>query len=197
MTNTYRLSGGSGYGCYGWRERQLVPNTRPGGIEAGEPEYLVVLEADRVYYDSDGECFGVGSHRGYVYSATCRAATDEEARPLREALARREKAKEATEELDAICDRIRQEGERPYLPTGKINPEGEQIAGPGPDPYGGGWWIVAGDEWLWYIRNNGGDGNDWSVNNIRTGGAGAVGWRVPADRQVVDRIRALWSKISD
>lgn len=27
---------------------------------------------------------------------------------------------------------------------------------------------------LWFVQNNGADGDDWSINNIRTGGAGAV-----------------------
>ncbi|MBK7814503.1 MAG: hypothetical protein IPJ52_09450 [Rhodocyclaceae bacterium] len=28
-------------------------------------------------------------------------------------------------------------------------------------------------------QNNGMDGDNWSANNVRTGGAGAIGWRMP------------------
>lgn len=51
------------------------------------PEYLYVLTASRRYYREDGMSFGVGDESGYVYSATCRPATEEEAQPLREQLA--------------------------------------------------------------------------------------------------------------
>ena len=32
-------------------------------------------------------------------------------------------------------------------------------------------------EYIWAVTNNGMDGHDWSRNNIRTGGAGAIGHR--------------------
>ncbi len=42
----------------------------------------------------------------------------------------------------------------------------------GADIYGGGAWLhMAGDD-LYYVRNNGMDGDNWSYNNYRTGGAG-------------------------
>lgn len=46
--------------------------------------------------------------------------------------------------------------------------------------YGGGDWFVASPDrkTLWYIRNNGMDGDSWSNNNVRTGGAGAMGWKL-------------------
>ena len=33
------------------------------------------------------------------------------------------------------------------------------------------------DEYIWIIENNGADGDNWSLNNVRTGGAGAIGKR--------------------
>jgi len=45
--------------------------------------------------------------------------------------------------------------------------------------YGGGTWVVLepNGNYFWYVINNGHDGDDWSQNNIQTGGAGAIGYR--------------------
>jgi hypothetical protein len=47
--------------------------------------------------------------------------------------------------------------------------------------YGGGSWVVIepDEQHFWYVDNNGADGDDWSHNNVQTGGAGALGWRLP------------------
>jgi hypothetical protein len=62
-------------------------------------------------------------------------------------------------------------------------PEGHhQIAAPELmstwNPYGGGDWFCVTDEYAWYVKNNGADGDFWGHNNVRTAGAGAIGWRV-------------------
>lgn len=59
----------------------------------------------------------------------------------------------------------------------------------GPDIYGGGAWLhVDGDD-LFYVRNNGMDGDDWSRNNYPTGGAGAICYRIPGSAHLVAEIR--------
>lgn len=40
-------------------------------------------------------------------------------------------------------------------------------------PFGGGAWVLQEGNDLWYVKNNGADGDDWSQNNVITGGAGA------------------------
>ncbi len=47
------------------------------------PRWLMIVTADQRYIREDGMSFGVGDDRGYVYSATARVATDEEAAPLK------------------------------------------------------------------------------------------------------------------
>ena len=54
--------------------------------------------------------------------------------------------------------------------------------------YGGGEWFVIGEERIWHVRNNGTDGGDWSLNNVRTGGAGAIGYSVPFDNNLAHRL---------
>jgi hypothetical protein len=74
-----------------------------------------------------------------------------------------------------------------------IDVKGEKIQHPRnpANIYGGGQWWVITDEYIWKIRNNGMDGDDWSRNNVRTGGAGAVGVRVVFDENVADMIRSV------
>ncbi len=59
------------------------------------------------------------------------------------------------------------------------------------DLYGGGGWFVVGPEGIWRVENNGRDGDNWSANNVRTGGAGAIGYRVPFDQALADELHAL------
>jgi hypothetical protein len=63
-------------------------------------------------------------------------------------------------------------------------------------PYGGGrWWVAA--EWLWYIRNNGAADDAWDLNNIRTVGAGAIGWRQPRNVTFEAMLRAIAATVGD
>lgn len=61
--------------------------------------------------------------------------------------------------------------------------------------FGGGRWWVAADDGLWFVRNNGADGDDWSRNNVRTDGAGAIGWRMPRDAALEAELRAIAAKL--
>ncbi len=47
---------------------------------------------------------------------------------------------------------------------------------------------------IWYVINNGADGDDWGANNVRTGGAGAIGRRLPWSEELEQRIRSVGEK---
>jgi len=67
--------------------------------------------------------------------------------------------------------------------------DGEQInIGKGQNIYGGGKWFVLAEDKIWAVANNGGDGDCWANNNIRTGGAGAMGYCVPRTDELVAEI---------
>lgn len=57
--------------------------------------------------------------------------------------------------------------------------KGKEINNPfnPPNIYGGGEWFVIQDDCIWRVFNNGHDGDDWSMNFIHTGGAGAYGFK--------------------
>lgn len=94
--------------------------------------------------------------------------------------------------IKEIAREIRETGERP---EGLNAPAGDRLFDT-QDIYGGGDWFVVGPEHLWYIQNNGMDGDNWSLNNVRTGGAGAIGWRVPATSPLAAELRRLASEIT-
>ena len=142
-------------------------------IERGEPEWLYVLSVTSRYYREDGMSFGVGDESGYVYALTCREATDDESAALRAKRDEKERKALALTELNAIAKDIQNLGEKP---EGQNRPEGEIVVNTR-DAYGSGDWFVLGEKYTWYVRNNGMDGDNWSANNVQTGGAGAIGWR--------------------
>lgn len=58
--------------------------------------------------------------------------------------------------------------------------------------YGGGEWFVICDDYIWYVRQNARDGDNWGLNNIYIkGSAGGIGKRVPFDVELAEKIRSL------
>lgn len=183
----YPLSGGSGYGCHGWTPGQILESNEF-QRQKGFPEFLFVVESSKRYFKDDGMSFGVGDESGYVHSARCREATPEETVPLKEEIVKKAAIKMAQADLKAIKNLIMKDGEYPdekgLFPDGTRYFDTQNI-------YGGGDWFVVGMEWIWYIKNNGMDGDNWAHNNIRTGGAGAIGWRIPFSEEIVKQLDKL------
>jgi hypothetical protein len=101
------------------------------------------------------------------------------------------KAKELQEKIDDIKKAF-ENAEYPN-PGNKMRVEGEVIQHPTnpKNAWGGGEWWAIQENWIWHIRNNGFDGDDWGRNNIETGGAGAIGVRVPFSEELAAQIREL------
>ena len=177
-----------------WEKESEAAKAALTGTEDDGPAFLYVLTASRRYYREDGMAFGVGDESGYVYRATCRPATEEEAAPVRAQRESAQRRSQAAAALNAVFTTIVQDG---AYPEGQHQPEGERVpVGPGQDLYGGGQWFVIGDAWIWAITNNGADGDNWAHNNVRTGGAGAIGRRVTSTPELAARIRGLAQEVS-
>jgi hypothetical protein len=102
--------------------------------------------------------------------------------------------------LLAIVNKALEEKER--IKETDYEPQGEEIQHPlNPrNIYGSGQWFVIEKDRVLHIINNGMDGDDWSVNNIRTGGAGAIGFEIPKTDEVVNalkRIKEIGEKLQD
>lgn len=93
---------------------------------------------------------------------------------------------EEIKKLRAACAAyIQNHGTRPDR-----QPNGETILDTA-NIYGGGNWFVVGENEIWYCQNNGMDGDSWSNNNVRTGGAGAIGWVIPTHDQILLTLTCL------
>lgn len=157
-----------------------------------------------VVFESSGKSFRIsedhpsveGSHLlGHEGDMGCycyyREATADEVAALDAADAAQQAAAEARQhraaEIRRIAEYIKSAGERP---DGWNEPSGERLID-SQTIYGGGEWFVVGEDAIWYVQNNGADGDYWGANNVRTGGAGAIGWRIPFDQQTADDLRRL------
>ncbi len=189
---TYLLHGGSGFGCHGWIAGQTLRIDRSKRGREHWPEYVTIVRATSRYIREDGLSFGVGDDSGYLYAAQARAATPEEIARVQEALERRDRRDAALQALQALADTFQQTGERP---PGQDAPAGERWFDTQDRHGGGNWWII-GETSIWYVLNNGMEGDDWSQNNIRTGGAGAIGWRLPRTEALVAQLSAIRSTLA-
>jgi hypothetical protein len=185
----YQVSVGEGYGGSPFTPGQVIEAPEYLQKEKGI-EYLTVITTTETYFPFDGMSFGVGDESGYLYQADCREATPDEAAPLKEKKRAAEEKRKAAAELEEIKTTIKKNGERP---VGNYILDGEVVCEQGQHTkiYGGGSWFVIEKDGIWYIENNGGDGDNWELNNIRTGGAGAIGWRVPFDETLAGRLRKI------
>ena len=175
---TYRLYGGEGHGCRGWT---------PGQVVSVKGTFLYVISSTRQYYREDGLSFGVGDDRGHMFAAVARRATDEESATLRAEREAQEHARNLEAHRTELATQIMAAGERP---SGPVRPDGVRVSDR-QTIYGGGDWFILGDVDVWYVRNNGADCDDWSHNNIQTGGAGAIGLRVPRTDTLTAAVQAL------
>lgn len=119
---------------------------------------------------------------------------DAVARDIAAEIERERRHRELRREIDSskseIAAHIRRHG---TMPTGMNTPSGDVVLDT-QDVYGGGDWFVVGAGRIWYVQNNGGDGDNWSRNNVRTGGAGATGWYIAFNTETARRLRELDAK---
>jgi len=182
---TLRIDRGSGYGGRPFSVGQVLRN--PGHARnSAEPEFVTVLSASQRYFREDGLSFGVGDDQGYIYSATVRPATEAETALLIEREQAAEQRRATLRAVDELRTTFIRDGERPN----PAEPAGEVLLNTF-TIYGGGerWHIDREGGSIWYVRNNGADGDNWTANNVRTGGAGAIGWRMPWSAQAEHMLR--------
>lgn len=141
------------------------------------------------YFEEDGMSFGYYDDNVWLCCAKCDTAivTVEEKEEYlkqkereKQAEQRRkeqtQKKKEMKKQIDELFDYIRENGQYPE----KVNSEQIMVTGnviyDTFNIYGGGKKIIVDNTKIWVLKNNGMDGDNWSYNNIRTGGAGAIGY---------------------
>lgn len=140
-------------------------------------EYLEPGDGNLFYVDEESENLGFGPMGWTGWLVSC---PDRKACMLRKKKTREIELSRSVRKRNILAaeQRLFQDGEyvledKPFLIFGTIY----ERPGKGFNIYGGGIQYVVTAEYIWHVKNNGMDGDDWSQNNIRTGGAGAIGTR--------------------
>ena len=140
-------------------------------------EYIAPGEGNLRYVDEEDENLGFGpmGRTGWIVSCL-----DREACMIRKAKNRELEIARNIRKRNILAteQRLFQDGkyileDKPFMVFGTIY----ERPGKGFNIYGGGVQYIVTADYIWHIKNNGMDGDDWSRNNIRTGGAGAIGTR--------------------
>ena len=157
---------------------------------SGKPEKGSYLMEDGVpymvlssyYHNSDGFSFGVLNEQWYSVKAKNISDTE-----IGKKMINDENNKKLQADLKHAYEKACQDLEYAVRSNGSIYTyEGDKISVddiPGEtildtfNAYGGGIIIRYTEDTVWLIINNGGDGDAWGTNNLRTGGAGAYAFR--------------------
>lgn len=103
------------------------------------------------------------------------------------------KQREEKEELENLINKCKEPFVNVEVPEGDFDLNGVKVENPlhPHNIYGGGeWWYIC-DDGIWFVKNNGFDGADWSWNNVRTSGAGAIGRKVDYDEDLFNNLMKL------
>jgi hypothetical protein len=167
----YAFSRGEGYGGQ-YLPPGTVVKTGEHHIKEGWPPYITVVKTTDRYIKEDGLSVGVGDEQGHIYTYHCREATEQERSSEESARESRQRRADSLKRLENISREIIKRG---VYPEPWVTPEGTRYDVRPQNLYGGGHWFIISGPRVWFIENNGADGDDWSHNNVRTGGAGAIG----------------------
>jgi hypothetical protein len=168
----------------------------------------------RKYYEEDTMSFGYMVDGGWILCAKCdtAAVTDAE----REEFFRKQAEQQAAEQhrkeqrkkkaelektVKELFSYVRKNGTYPEKDENQnqVEVSGETIY----DTftiYGGGEKVIIDGERIWVLENNGGDGDNWSWNNIRTGGAGAIGHYMEMNemcKQYIETIKNIKNELEE
>ncbi|MCL2140329.1 MAG: hypothetical protein FWH42_01425 [Dehalococcoidia bacterium] len=135
------------------------------------------------YVASEDACIHGGWGDGYTNRCRDITDTDEGKAELARIEAnnkKRAEEKAKTKKHEAMAKDIKTKGEWIGSADGKKQPFPKgNIIYDDSNVYGGGMWIIDDGKNYYFVKNNGADGDDWSLNTIQTAGAGAYGWKVP------------------
>lgn len=155
------------------------------------------------YFEEDAMSFGFMVDSSWVYCGKCDTSivTEDDVEKLlnkeeeekrieierKKEWEREEKIKQAVSDL---TEHIREKGS--YPDVGNIN-DATAIYDTF-NIYGGGRKILIDGKIIWAVNNNGADGDNWSYNNIKIGGAGAIGYSMEIDDKCKEYISIICSE---
>ena len=164
------------FGSPAWNSQDEKMHLQVGDVFERDGQFFKILTQRRQFWHEDGLSFGLADDSGEIVIGKASPATAEESAPLREEMEnaerRRAESRAIQAERNELREFIRSNGQR-------LNGCAGELLLSTVKPFGGGDWFQIDEQGIWYCQNNGHDGDDWSLNNVRTWGAGAIGWCVP------------------
>lgn len=157
---------------------------------------VTVVKVESWYIPEDGMSLGLGHlgwDRGWIHTLFTEPAETSKTKVIEQDEQERLTKGQAVKRERELADKVGQKHN--YVPSAKqLRLGGESLLHRNrrQQLYGGGsWWVIQPGKAIWYVRNNGADGDAWDNNNVMTGGAGAIGYRVPYDEGLAQEIRYL------
>lgn len=161
-------------------------------------EFMTVVDVKSVFYREDGLSFGLPDDTGWMHTITAKPSEDETAiQGIRDREQRELTVAQARNRRKDLVKLFRDRGDFPSTGTDIRNEDRLVVSGRNSIAYGGGDWFVITPSHIWFVQNNGGDGDDWGANNIVTGGAGAMGWRMPRTDELAQELQQLDALIGE
>ena len=157
---------------------------------------LQVLEVKSYYIPEDGDSLGLdpGMDSGWLHTLYCAPPSPErqKAHEEKETVARikAESRSQRIKHRETLENHIKHHGTMPSGSHHLHSPELLETDG-NSRIYGGGSWFQIEPDGIWFVQNNGHDGDDWGYNNVQTGGAGAIGWKIPYNKTMAEEIETL------
>jgi len=166
-------------------------------------KYIPVGEGFLFYVDEEDANLGFGPLGEYgwlvkcVNQKECSARVEEQKKAIKEKEEKERKIRNIESVLFPLTKEYHAgwEKDEKRLPY----PEGEEFErkGYGWDIYGFGTRYVVQNDKIWRLENNGSDGAMWDLNNIVTGGAGAIGYIYPITTERIDFLIENFENISE
>jgi hypothetical protein len=151
---------------------------------------LLIGEPKRI---EDGRSFGYNFDDGWVYDVWVAEASSEDQDRVRQEEAVQMSRQQALKRLDDLAQEFQRRGDFPS-PLRPESIRGEVVCEKNPRlrlTGGGSWFVITPNE-IWYIRNNGADGDDWSQNNVSVnGGTPSMGWKVRKTPELEAELRQI------
>ncbi len=161
-------------------------------------EFMTVVDVKSVFYREDGLSFGLPDDTGWMHTITAKPSEDETAiQGIRDREQRELTVAQARNRRKDLVKLFRDRGDFPTTQTDIRNEDRLVVSGRNSIAYGGGDWFVITPSHIWFVQNNGGDGDNWGANNIVTGGAGAMGWRMPRTDELAQELQQLDALIGE
>lgn len=175
--------------------RLFYPEVGSCVMKGGIPYEIVTCK----FHKEDGLSFGASTDEWYECRCRDISGTDKGRQMIEEAAFEKLVAERKTKMAKLISEFQHRCMEHGHLNSRKIrisDISGEVILDT-MNVYGSGYMIKADESanQVWYIVNNGGDGDNWAVNTIETWGAGAYGYVIDLDsvKDILDAYAELAS----